>query len=100
MVKSGLSARVQVQISIDAEKAFADVDWALLIGAKPRGPGMERRDLLDLNGALSEDLGVGRQGNFSQEVRSRHGKLEPAQNMILLPGSGCFGSVCLAACIA
>ena len=45
------SAWVQVQISIDAEKAFEDVEWALLIGAKPRGPGMERRDLLDLNGA-------------------------------------------------
>ena len=44
------SDNVQVQISIDAEKAFADADWALLIGAKPRGPGMERRDLLDLNG--------------------------------------------------
>ena len=45
------SAQTQVQISIDAEKAFEDVEWALLIGAKPRGPGMERRDLLDLNGA-------------------------------------------------
>ena len=43
-------ALVQVQISIDAEKAFEDVEWALLIGAKPRGPGMERRELLDLNG--------------------------------------------------
>lgn len=45
---------LQVQIHIDAEKAFADADWALLIGAQPRGPGMERRDLLDLNGQIFE----------------------------------------------
>jgi len=47
---------LQVSISIDAEKAFEDVEWALLIGAKPRGPGMERRDLLDLNGAGGPEI--------------------------------------------
>ena len=30
----------------NARKAFKDVDYALLVGAKPRGPGMERKDLL------------------------------------------------------
>ena len=44
----------QVQIHIEAEKAFEAADWALLIGAQPRGPGMERRDLLDLNGQIFE----------------------------------------------
>jgi malate/lactate dehydrogenase len=29
---------------------FKDVDYALLVGAKPRGPGMERGDLLKDNG--------------------------------------------------
>lgn len=42
----------EVNIGIDAEEIFADADWALLIGAKPRGPGMERADLLDLNGQI------------------------------------------------
>ena len=35
-----------------SNKVFQDVDWALLIGAKPRGPGMERADLLDINGQI------------------------------------------------
>ncbi|CAI5478576.1 unnamed protein product [Closterium sp. Yama58-4] len=47
----------EVSISIDARTAFADVDWALLIGAKPRGPGMERADLLDINGQIFAEQG-------------------------------------------
>ena len=39
----------EVDIGIDCRKVFADADWALLIGAKPRGPGMERGDLLDMS---------------------------------------------------
>ncbi|GDY12803.1 malate dehydrogenase [Planctomycetota bacterium] len=35
-----------------AEVAFADADWCLLVGAKPRGPGMERADLLKDNGKI------------------------------------------------
>src|SRR6478752_9603289 len=31
---------------------FADADWCLLVGAKPRGPGMERADLLKDNGKI------------------------------------------------
>lgn len=46
-----------VKIGIEAEKVFADCDWALLIGAKPRGPGMERADLLDMNGQIFEQQG-------------------------------------------
>src|ERR1051326_1369446 len=30
----------------DADTAFADANWCLLVGSKPRGPGMERADLL------------------------------------------------------
>jgi malate dehydrogenase len=36
----------------DAEVAFKDIDVALLVGARPRGPGMERKDLLTANGAI------------------------------------------------
>lgn len=32
--------------------AFADADVALLVGARPRGPGMERKDLLEANGRI------------------------------------------------
>ena len=47
----------EVDIGIDCRKVFADADWALLIGAKPRGPGMERGDLLDMNGAIFAEQG-------------------------------------------
>ena len=41
-----------VVASDDANVAFANVDYALLVGARPRGPGMERKDLLEANGAI------------------------------------------------
>ena len=37
----------------DAMTAFKDIDVALLVGARPRGPGMERKDLLEANGAYT-----------------------------------------------
>ena len=36
----------------DAMTAFKDIDIGLLVGARPRGPGMERKDLLEANGAI------------------------------------------------
>jgi malate dehydrogenase len=36
----------------DPNEAFKDVNWALLVGSKPRGPGMERADLLKDNGKI------------------------------------------------
>ena len=36
----------------DAMNGFKDADVALLVGARPRGPGMERKDLLEANGAI------------------------------------------------
>jgi len=47
----------EVDIGIDCRKVFVDADWALLIGAKPRGPGMERGDLLDMNGSIFAEQG-------------------------------------------
>ena len=41
-----------VEIGSDAETVFDGVNLALLVGAKPRGPGMERGDLLEANGAI------------------------------------------------
>ena len=45
----------EVKIGIDAHTVFKDADWALLIGAKPRGPGMERAELLDINGQIFQE---------------------------------------------
>ncbi|WP_106849448.1 malate dehydrogenase [Blastococcus sp. Marseille-P5729] len=41
-----------VQIGDDAKKVFDGVNHALLVGARPRGPGMERGDLLEANGGI------------------------------------------------
>ncbi|MCR1784365.1 malate dehydrogenase [Nocardioides carbamazepini] len=41
-----------VQIGSDPEQIFDGVNLALLVGARPRGPGMERGDLLSANGAI------------------------------------------------
>ena len=39
-------------------KHFGDVDYALLVGSKPRGPGMERKDLLADNGRIFVEQGA------------------------------------------
>lgn len=41
-----------VVITDDANIAFTDVNYALLVGSRPRGPGMERSDLLKVNGEI------------------------------------------------
>ena len=40
-------------------EAFGDADIALLVGARPRSKGMERRDLLEANGAIFSVQGQG-----------------------------------------
>ncbi len=47
-----------VTISDDAEKAFDGANYALLVGSRPRGPGMERADLLEANGQIFTKQGV------------------------------------------
>ena len=54
----------------DANVAFKDCDYALLVGARPRGPGMERKDLLAANGAI-----FGPQGKALNDHASRHVKV-------------------------
>jgi malate dehydrogenase len=41
-----------VVLTDNAEAGFADANWCLLVGSKPRGPGMERADLLKDNGKI------------------------------------------------
>ena len=54
----------------DPKVAFKDADVALLVGARPRGPGMERKDLLEANGAIFVP-----QGKALGEVASRDVKV-------------------------
>ena len=53
-----------------AEEAFSDVDCAFLIGARPRGPDMERKDLLDANAQIFSV-----QGKALNEAASRNAKI-------------------------
>jgi len=41
-----------ITASADPNEAFADIDYGLLVGARPRGPGMERKDLLQANAKI------------------------------------------------
>ncbi|HNV08570.1 MAG TPA: malate dehydrogenase [Dokdonella sp.] len=53
----------------DANVAFKDVDYALLVGARPRGPGMERKDLLEANGAIFGPQGKALNAHAKRDVR-------------------------------
>ena len=53
----------------DPMVAFKDTDYALLVGAKPRGPGMERKDLLAANGAIFGPQGRALNAHAKPHVR-------------------------------
>jgi malate dehydrogenase len=53
----------------DASVAFKDADYALLVGAKPRGPGMERADLLKGNAAIFSVQGKAMNDHASRDIK-------------------------------
>lgn len=53
----------------DANVAFKDVDYAFLVGARPRGPGMERKDLLEANGAIFAPQGKALNAHAKRDVK-------------------------------
>jgi len=53
----------------DADTAFGDADYALLVGAMPRKAGMERADLLNANGAIFTVQGKALSDSASRDVR-------------------------------
>ncbi|MGB3333891.1 malate dehydrogenase [Mycobacterium sp. SMC-14] len=58
-----------VQIGSDANKIFDGVNLALLVGARPRGPGMERSDLLEANGAIFTAQGKALNAVAASDIR-------------------------------
>ncbi|HQR05989.1 MAG TPA: malate dehydrogenase [Gemmatales bacterium] len=83
----------------DANKAFAGANWALLVGAFPRKQGMERKDLLSMNGKIFVSQGQAIAKNAAKDVRvvvvgnpcntnclvaSRNGKEVPAERWTAL----------------
>ncbi len=53
----------------DPNVAFKDADYALLVGARPRGPGMERKDLLEANAAIFSVQGKAINDNASKGIK-------------------------------
>lgn len=53
----------------DPNVAFKDADYALLVGARPRGPGMERNDLLEANAAIFSVQGRAMNDHASRDIR-------------------------------
>ncbi|HKP78993.1 MAG TPA: malate dehydrogenase [Phenylobacterium sp.] len=69
----------------DADVAFKDANWCLLVGSKPRGPGMERADLLKDNGKI-----------FIAQGRSID-KVAAADARVAVVGNPCNTNVMIAA---
>ncbi len=53
----------------DPNVAFKNADYALLVGARPRGPGMERKDLLEANAAIFSVQGKAMNDHASRDIR-------------------------------
>ena len=61
---------VQEVIATDnPDVAFKDAECVLLVGSRPRGPGMERKDLLEANAAIFSVQGKSRNDNAAKNVR-------------------------------
>jgi len=58
-----------MQAHSDPMTAFKDTDYALLVGARPRGPGMERKDLLSANAQIFTAQGKALNASASRNVR-------------------------------
>jgi malate dehydrogenase len=63
------SALNRIVATDDAKRAFKDCDYALLVGARPRGPGMERKDLLLANAQIFSAQGKALDSAAHRDVR-------------------------------
>lgn len=58
-----------ITCTADLNKGFKDVNWAILVGSVPRKAGMERADLLKINGAIFTQQGKAINNNAAKDVR-------------------------------
>jgi malate dehydrogenase len=59
----------KIDVTDDAKTAFDGANIALLIGARPRGPGMERSDLLEANGGIFKPQGEAINDRAAEDVK-------------------------------
>lgn len=59
----------EVKVGSEAQEVFEGIHYAFLVGAKPRGPGMERKDLLADNGKIFVEQGKALNKSASKDVR-------------------------------
>ncbi len=59
----------EIVVTDKAEEAFAGAEYAMLVGARPRGPGMERKDLLTANAAIFSVQGKALNDHANPDVR-------------------------------
>ncbi len=59
----------RISISDDPKQAFDGANVALLVGARPRGPGMERSDLLEANGGIFKPQGEAINAGAADDIR-------------------------------
>lgn len=59
----------EINTTSDAQEGFKDIDIAFLVGAKPRGPGMERKDLLEGNAAIFSEQGKALNAAAKKDVK-------------------------------
>ena len=59
----------EIVMTDDVNVAMKDVNWALLVGSKPRGPGMERGDLIKENGPIFTSTGKAINDYAADDVR-------------------------------
>ena len=57
-----------LEFRFDLEDSFSDADLVIMVGAKPRGKGMERKDLIKLNGETFRAQGQALNRNAKKEV--------------------------------
>ncbi|MCZ8151270.1 MAG: malate dehydrogenase [Rhodobacteraceae bacterium] len=59
----------KVSVTSSLDEAFKDINWALLVGSVPRKAGMERGDLLKINGGIFTTQGKAIEKNANSDVR-------------------------------
>jgi len=59
----------EIVMTDDANVAFQDTNYAMLVGARPRGPGMERGDLLSANGQIFQPQGKAINDHAARDVK-------------------------------